>query len=516
MSGKRKAAGYSRLILLVLALLLPTASLILLGGLWLWQQGYVVHWAIAALVVVASLYYLQSRLIARLAPAPEAPAPQEAAEAAASPNWTERQTAAWDDAMALASTVKPERLSSRDAVLGLGLETIETVARRLHPERKDPLLQFTVPEALMVIERTSTGLRDFVAKSFPLGDRITVAQLMWVYRWRGALQLAEKGYDLWRIVRLFNPVSAATSELRERFSRQIVDIGREHVARRLARAYVREVGRAAIDLYGGSLRATAAELEQRVTARSQRDLAAAEARGAEPLRILLAGQTGAGKSSLLNALAATVEAEVDVLPATARITAYKLTHEGLPAALLIDTPGLADQKSIDVLVERAAEADMVLWVSSATRAAREIDRRALAAIRERFTAEPNRRRPPMLLVLTHIDALRPFNEWDPPYDLARASSAKAQSILGAMQAAAADLGFAADEIIPVRVDIAVAPYNIDALWAKIIELVPEAQRARLLRTLADIRNASAWATLWSQAANAGRVIKGNFLSRSPP
>jgi len=35
-------------------------------------------------------------------------------------------------------------------------------------------------------------------------------------------------------------------------------------------------------------------------------------------------------------------------------------------------------------------------------------------------------------------------------------------------------------IIPVRVDIAVAPYNIDALWAKIIELVPEAQRARLL------------------------------------
>jgi predicted GTPase len=122
----------------------------------------------------------------------------------------------------------------------------------------------------------------------------------------------------------------------------------------------------------------------------------------------------------------------------------------------------------------------------------------------------------MLLALTHVDALRPFNEWDPPYDLTVASSAKAQSILGAMQAAGEELGFAADEIIPVRVDIAVAPYNIDALWAKIIAQVPEAQRARLLRTLADIRNASGWASLWSQAANAGRVIGGTLLSRSAP
>jgi hypothetical protein len=514
MSRRSRLPGTARAVLLILALLLPTASLVVLGALWLWQHGLVVPWAVAALVVVTGLYYLQKRLISGPAAAAESPA--ELADAAASPNWTERQAAAWDDVAALAANVSPDRLSSRDAVLALGLETIETVARRLHPERKDPLLQFTVPEALAVIERASNGLRDFVAKSLPLGDRITVAQIMWVYRWRGALQLAEKGYDLWRIVRLFNPVSAATSELRERFTRQIYDIGREHIARRLARAYVREVGRAAIDLYGGSLRATAAELQERVTASSQRDLAGAEAREAEPLRILLAGQTGAGKSSLLNALAATVEAEVSIVPATARVTAYKLTREGLPAALLIDSPGIADQGSVDVVANAALGADMVLWVSSAARAAREIDRRALAAVRARFAAEPNRHRPPMLLALTHVDTLRPFNEWDPPYDLTEAASAKAQSIRGAMQAAGDDLGFQAGEIVPVRVDIAVAPYNIDALWAKIIELVPEAQRARLLRTLADIRNASAWTTLWSQAANAGRVIKGNFLTRSPP
>ncbi len=219
-------------------------------------------------------------------------------------------------------------------------------------------------------------------------------------------------------MRLLNPVSAATQELRERFTRQIYDMGREHLARRLARAYVKEVGRAAIDLYGGNLRVTAAQLDAHVTAASRRDMAAAEAREAEPIRILVAGQTGAGKSSLVNALANAVEAEVNAVPATTRFTAYKLTHEGLPAALLIDSPGLTGTEPLDALIEGAAQADMVLWVSSATRAAREIDAQALAAIRNHFAAEPNRRRPPMLLVLTHIDGLRPFNEWEPPYDLA--------------------------------------------------------------------------------------------------
>jgi uncharacterized protein len=509
----RGVRGYSRVVLLVIALLLPTVSLIPIGGLWLWQHGYVVYWAITSCIVVTSLYYLQARLIANSSAVPDTAAADEA-DAAADPRWTSLQAAAWDDVMALASNVKAERLSSRDAIVNLGLETIETVARRLHPERKDPLLQFTVPEALAVIEQTSNGLRDFVIRSFPLGDRVTVAQLMWVYRWRGAVQLVEKGYDLWRIVRLLNPISAATQELRERFTRQIYDLGRDHLARRLARAYVSEVGRAAIDLYGGSLRATPAEVSKHITADSRRDLAAAEAREAEPLRILLAGQTGAGKSSLLNALANTVEAEVSVVPTTARVAAYKLTHQGLQAALLIDTPGLTEANSLDALVESAAQADMVLWVSSATRAAREIDRRALSAIRDYFAAQHNRRRPPMLLVLTHVDALRPFNEWDPPYDLAAASSAKSRSILGAMEAAGSDLGFAANEIVPVRVDIALAPYNVDALWAKIMELVPEAHRARLLRTLSDIGSASSWATLWSQAANAGRVIRGTFLTRS--
>jgi predicted GTPase len=185
----------------------------------------------------------------------------------------------------------------------------------------------------------------------------------------------------------------------------------------------------------------------------------------------------------------------------------------LPAALVVDSPGLTGEEKFEPLIDAADDCDMILWVCSAARAAREIDARALAAIRTHFTAEPNRHHPPMLLVLTHIDNLRPFDEWDPPYDLTQPTSIKCRSILGAMQAAGAELGFSADEIVPVRADIAVAPYNVDAVWARIMALMPEAQRARLLRTLGDIKSASAWGTVWSQAVNAGRVVRGTFLSR---
>ena len=353
----------------------------------------------------------------------------------------------------------------------------------------------------------SGELRPFIRDHIPLGDQLTIGQIVKLYGWRSLIGYAEQAYDVWRMIRMLNPISAATHEIRERFSKKMYEMGREHLTRKLAERYVEEVGRAAIDLYGGRLKVTASELEGHVSHATQSDQAEIAQRVAEPLRLLVAGQVNAGKSSLVNALSRQVEAAVDALPATPSFQAYELSREGIPAALVIDSPGIegtAEQTA--ALLREADQCDLIIWVVDCSRADREYDRRTLEAIRQHFTDRPNRRRPPMMLAITHIDRLRPFQEWSPPYDIAAADTPKAKSISAAMQVIGHDLGFALDDIIPVCLDDAVGRYNVDAVWARIVALLPEAQRAQLVRRLGGAGSSFEWGRLWNQAVNAGRVL----------
>jgi uncharacterized protein len=253
MKSKTKGNGYLRTAMVAVALFLPVLSLIPLGSLWLWQKGYLLYWIGGALVVSGGSFLLELWLVRGNRAADAATGPVAGTEQ----SWTPQETAAWAAVDALAAATDPTLLASREALLDLALRTIETVARCIHPEDRDPLWRFTVPEVLTLVERVSRDLRPFVAENIPLGDQLTVGQVIRVYRWRGALDVAEKAYDLWRIVRLINPVAAVANEARERLSKKLYSGVRDQVARRLSEGYVREVGRAAIDLYGGRLRVPA-------------------------------------------------------------------------------------------------------------------------------------------------------------------------------------------------------------------------------------------------------------------
>jgi hypothetical protein len=110
---------------------------------------------------------------------------------------------------------------------------------------------------LAISERVSRRLGTYVEDRIPFGTRLTLAQFWAIYRWRRGIEIAEKAYDVWRLVRLVNPATAVTHEARERLSRAALQWGREQVGRHLAGAFVEEVGRAAIDLYGGRLKGSA-------------------------------------------------------------------------------------------------------------------------------------------------------------------------------------------------------------------------------------------------------------------
>lgn len=506
MKTERKPLGYVRVAIVAIGMLFPLLLLLPFGSLWLWQQGYIVYWAAAACGSTLVAFLLQLWLFP---PATEkALERQPASESSAAeedPTWTPREREAWAAVEKLAGEADPEQLTTRDGAIQLALATVETVAKRLKPEIKAPLWQFTVPEVLALSERVSGELRTFIERNVPLGDKLTVAQLLRVYRWRGAIELYEKGHDIWRLIRLMNPVTAATHEVREQMTKRLYAWGREHVAKRLSETYVKEIGRAAIDLYGGRLAVSQEDLEAHVSDATIADRAALASRVAEPLRILIAGQVSAGKSSLVNALAEAVKAAVDPLPTTTRFTAYELKRDKFPTALLIDSRGLTSEEgAIDVLLPEAERCDLLLWVCPANRADRAVDKQALTGFRAHFAARLNRRRPPVLLIMTHIDLLRPFHEWKPPYDVEAGADEKAVSIREAIAAARADLEFEADDVVPVSL-LPGRSYNVDAIWAKIMETLPEAQASQLVRGLRDVEKFK-WTKLLRQAAGAGRTI----------
>lgn len=502
--------------ILAIGVLLPALSLVPLGSVWLWQNGLLIPWAVLACSSTLAAYAFQRWLLGPRASTMPAlgesrePPEEDDEKRPLSP----REANAWREVERLADSVSLTELGTRDGITSLGLTAIEAVARQIHPTVKEPLWQFTAPEALALAERVSQRMRPFIVENIPLGDRLTVAQIMKLFRWSAAIDTVEKAYDIWRVIRLVNPLTAAASEVRERLQKELYEWGRDELARRLVRAYVREVGRAAIDLYGGRLRVTSEQLSSFVSDATRQDGKAAIPGANEPLRLLVLGQTSVGKSSLVNALVKEVQAAADVVPTTDAFTAHRIAIEGVPLALIVDSPGLdMTAANFDRWLEAAFDSDLVLWLVPAVRADREADRESLARFRRHFEEHLDRRRPAIIFVATQIDRLRPFREWTPPYDLADTTNAKSVSIAAALEAIGADLGVPPAEIVPVSLNPDAAPYNLDALWARIVENVPGAQRARLVRSLAELRDGTNWRAVLKQVMGVGRVLVRTLKDR---
>ena len=243
---------------------------------------------------------------------------------------------------------------------------------------------------------------------------------------------------------------------------------------------------------------------------------ALDERGSEPIRILVAGQTGAGKSSLVNALANAVEAAVNAVPTTTRFTRLQADPRG-PAGRAADRqsgPRRAGQHG------RAGAGRRRLRHGAVGRLGR--------AGRPRDRSRGHRGHP------------RPFRRQAASPPAADAAGADPDRSPAPVQRMGAALRSRLADAQQGRVDprrhggcrgrSSASPPTRScrraSTWRwrpttsmrcgrRIIELVPDAQRARLLRSLSDIKSAAAWGTIWSQAVNAGRVIRGTFLSRSP-
>ncbi len=487
---------------------LPTFAVFGLGMLWLWQTGNLLYWAIAMMVFSALSYgllYWQAKrdrqMLDEIATDPN-------------PDWPPKAEAVWQQVEKLADTCEPEDWPIEDSswILVLGRRTLDIVSHYYYPQAEKPFLELTVPHTLLIIEQASRDLRKDVTENIPFSDRLTIGDLLRLHRWKTK---AEQAYNVYRAGRvLINPMSALFGEIWRHLQERSFGLARSELHRWFLRAYVRKVGYYAIDLYSGrqplALDETSKQAAER-TPISHADLSKIEQTAAvpeEPLRILVLGRTNAGKSSLINALFGKLTTATDVLPDTTQtITPFVLQREGLTQALIFDSPGCDSTRFNEKQIHTAAlDADLILWVSPANRPDRQTERHCLDALRVFQSTQLNRRLPPMLVVVSHIDLLRPTSAWQPPYDLSNQQDVKAMSIRAAVQAVANDLAVPIEQVIPVCLKEG-RVYNVnDALWAAILHHQDAALRVRLLRCLDAKKRAEDWTMLRRQLLSTGRFL----------
>ena len=486
----------------LLVVVLPVTSLTVFGLYALWRDGDLIALLLGWLAVTLAGYAIfvnlprrqarrafdkaQAKLAAdadgELGALSGEDLPDQLAER---PDWSERDSAVWQRRCAAI-----ERVLATDpdweSFPGLAADELSAVAAEYHGPKADARLRFTLPEALLVTSIASDRYRRVVHEHVPFADRITLASLMTLRERGDQIRRGVRWLDrARRVARLANPVGAAIGELRDQFTSRVLDETGASLQKDLKRLLLQEIAQVGIDLYSGRLKVSDDELAV-YRSRAVREDETRRPEAAEPLRVVIVGQVSAGKSSLVNALAETLEAEVDLLPTTDRTTVHVLAAPDGAALHVVDTPGIdEDPERLRRLAAVAREADLILWTARATQPARAPDERLQGELAGWFAEHPERRMPPVLLALTHVDRLPPRGEWSPPYDL-ESERPKAVTMRRALQGARAAIGF--DDETPAVPTCLAAPagsdaptYNVDAIAAEIMSLADEATLAQFNR-----------------------------------
>ncbi|ADV61646.1 GTP-binding protein HSR1-related protein [Isosphaera pallida ATCC 43644] len=527
-----------RWLLAGLPLALPTAILITAGFFWLVEHHWIWPWAIGSAVLTTlgwwGLRWLAGRRL-RLAAELVQPAPE----------WCPRGKTAWEAIRRIEERIDRGELNvvePNDAA-PLMLETIRAVAQTFHPDSSHPELEVPIPALLKIVERVAADVNAMILSTVPGSHLLTIADL------KGLGGLATHGknaYDLYRLGSFaMNPYRALVREAGNLISQQVVWplIGE---AKKSALKYVvRQTGQYAIDLYSGRFDFGVAPedpalvgTQSRPTVEAVQTIAARErATLAEPFRIVLVGTRGAGKSSLVNALAGELKAVADPVRGTKGVVPYRLiltqpeNHSpninpaesqrvsNEETALIYDTAGLNEglgeerSESFLATLEAIRQADAVILVCPANMADRSAERRWIDAARAELAANPARHPIPILVALTKIDLVRPFREWNPPYDLNLPNTTKAQTIRAVVEAVSQDLDLPPERIVPVRLDTR-PPYNVrEALWPTVWHILDaEGRSNRMSRVMEAFQDERKWSMVWEQTVNAGRVMASAALS----
>lgn len=516
----------------LLLLLAPLALLLAaLGLVFVYQNPGWLKWLWISLAICWALGFLLYRLASRHLGSPWR------TDEAMRIQWTDHDHEAWRLVVAFADEHQ-QAAAARFLEPQLYWETTEqlaqTVARHYHPQAEDALESLTIPEILTAAELAISDVRRFVELNVPGSHLLTI-------RW---LQRAPRLARFWNRVRpfyyaaslLWQPATfLARTATQESLVTPMMEAFKIDSMTGLYRTFVLQLGKYLIELNSHRLKVGPdrwRELMQAVppsdhtrTGRSEprpqpteapEDALPHSAMPPAPLQIVLAGQVKSGKSSLINALMGDQRAAVDVLPLTDTIQQYTLHRAGVEAPLiLLDTVGYAHEGAradrVDETMQAVCQSAMVILVMNACEPAREPDRALLDSMEAWYREHPQRRRPPTLVVLTHVDRLSPQLEWSPPYDgwvHPHPTRPKERNIREAVTYIQELLGPRVAGIVPACTDgESGRVYGIDQ-WVvpAILNLLPQARAKHLLDVLYDQRDIGRLSRLTTQLWNAASTL----------
>lgn len=430
-----------------------------------------------------------------------------------SPVWDDNGQSAWKKVSEIAKNLDTDavQLDQWQDFKGLLDQVIGSVASHYHPESEKPALEMPIPQLLKVLELASVDLRESIVRTIPGSHFLTVNDLMAGQR---IVDASQHLYNLFRLVSLgVNPVASIVREAQTLISGKVTDASKSELKRWLLQTYVKKVGYYAIELYSGSIVLDEIKWENFQSDASVKNQKEVDTREEylqkEPLRFLIVGQVNAGKSSLVNALFGEMKALVDVLPQTDKVDPYLLERDGIEQAIVLDTAGYADvENPVQPLLsieKEVLESDLILLVCSAQTATRRADHLMLKGLKNRFS-ELNRPFPPVVVALTHIDMLRPFHEWSPPYNVLTPDGLKERMIRDCMDSISDDLSISIENLIPLNL-LPESLYNVDeGLVPALMHTFDDTKRLKYLRCLKEFQHEDYWERLWQQTKQSGKIM----------
>ncbi|BAT52139.1 Small GTP-binding protein domain protein [Nostoc sp. NIES-3756] len=376
-------------------------------------------------------------------------------------------------------------------------DLVRAIALIYYPEAQYPLLNIYIPQAYGLIRGTVDDLDQWMQKLSPALNQVTIGQAYQAYEvYRKLEPSARKVLRAWNWAQWFlNPVAAVANRATKGTTNQANQQLLVNLGQLLREAALKNLCRQAIALYSGTTppipTATVSTPTLPKTKTQTLESILAQAEPVEkveqkPVSILLAGRTGAGKSSLINTIFQSNLAEVDVLPSTAEIQNYHWQTQDGETLNLLDTPGYEQVKRSDLrdlVLKYATEADLLVLVTPVLDPALQMDVDFLREIKATVADIP------AIAVVTQVDRLRPIREWQLPYDWQEGNRPKEIAIREATAYRENLLGEYCNLVLPVVTSdrqTGRTAWGIEALSLGLIEAIAPAKQLRLARFLRNL------------------------------